>query len=665
VSPLVDGSARRDARWEALVPLALVFLCSCGPSFDRDAKRVLVIGMDGLDHRLVERMMNEGKLPNFARLRDLGGFRPLETSIPPESPVAWSNFITGMDPGGHGVKDFFVLDPAVQTADGLRDSVTVTEGETKSLRLFGCEIPISGPTPENIRRGRAFWQVLEEHEVPAVVNRIPANFPPVETAQRTISGMGTPSLNGDVESYTLFTDNLPPNRYEMQGGAVKEVFPSDGRVKASLPGPPGMCGDGEEVETEFVVYYDTRSEAAKIVVGEETVVVNAGEWSRWVPVSFELFPYVVSIDGICRFLLQEVAPDFRLYASSVQIDPRSPATAISTPSSYARDLYERVGFYHTKGLPMEFRALDDGALRLPDFVSQMEELRREEFRILTHELDRFDAGVLFCYFSHTDLPVHSLWNLIDPTSPSYDPDLSARYGGTIEEIYRGADETLGDVLGWLEDHPDVLLLVLSDHGMASFNRAVHLNTWLYENGYLALREGVEPGPGVGILAESVDWSKTRAYGFGFAGIFVNLQGRERKGIVSPEAAGDLMEQLRRELEEFTDPDTGEPVFKRIYRADEVYHGPAADEGPDVMVGTFRGYRVSDESAKGEVPAAVVVDNLAPWSGDHSMAHDEVPGVLFSNRPIAEGTPALYDVTATILAVYGIDPLPDMLGKSVF
>lgn len=686
----------------AWIAVTAVLFTGCGGSFKSDADRVLIIGMDGMDHQLVEQMMNEGKLPNFARLRDMGGFRPLTTSIPPESPVAWSNVISGRNPGGHGVKDFFLLDatdldlihedeskrPLV--AEGLRDSVSLTEGpDPKELSVFGYKIPLpfGGPTTTNARRGKAFWQVLENRSIPATINRMPANFPPVPTAQKTLTGMGTPELLGGTEAYTLYTDNLPPNRLDIGGGRIERVYPTpDGRViKSRLFGPPMFKapddkGHVPDATIDFVCYADADSQAVKIVIDdEETVLVNVGEWSRWVRVSFELFPFMVNVDGICRFLVQELSPDFRLYVSSIQFDPAAPAAEISTPADYSAKLSDELGLFHTKGLPMEYKALDDKVLRTEDFVGQMEQIRQEEFAILAHELDEFESGVLFCYFSHTDLPVHNLWNLRDPDSPTHDPEAAAKYGMVIEDIYRGADESLGDVLAWLELNPDVDLLVISDHGMAPYHRSFNLNTWLHENGYLVLKDGASPGDSVGVLYDSIDWSKTRAYGFGFAGIFINLSNREAFGIVSPEDASGLMEEIRARLLAYEDPEGGARVFKHVYRADEVYSGEETKtregdgseytEGPELIVGTYRGYRVSDDSAQGNVVEGVIEDNLAPWSGDHSMAHDEVPGILFSNRPIAAATPALYDITATVLAKYGISAEEmkqlEMIGKDVF
>ena len=74
-----------------------------------------MLGFDGLDFELTQRLMSEGRLPNFSRLAAQGGFAPLRTSIPAQSPVAWSTFVTGLQPGVHGIFDFVHRDPSTMT----------------------------------------------------------------------------------------------------------------------------------------------------------------------------------------------------------------------------------------------------------------------------------------------------------------------------------------------------------------------------------------------------------------------------------------------------------------------------------------------------------------------------------------------------------------------
>src|SRR5258705_10472306 len=72
--------------------------------------RVVILGFDGADAKLTEQWMNEGKLPNLAKLRDQGTFSPLRSTIPSQTPVSWSTFSTGLNPGRHAIFDFLKRD---------------------------------------------------------------------------------------------------------------------------------------------------------------------------------------------------------------------------------------------------------------------------------------------------------------------------------------------------------------------------------------------------------------------------------------------------------------------------------------------------------------------------------------------------------------------------
>src|SRR6266576_2460029 len=94
-------------------------------------ERVIVVGFDGVDARYTEQWMNEGKLPNLARLRDMGTFRPLRPTLPAQTPVSWSTFSTGIDPGRTGIFDFLRRDPKNYLP------VFAAFDETKEPFLFG------------------------------------------------------------------------------------------------------------------------------------------------------------------------------------------------------------------------------------------------------------------------------------------------------------------------------------------------------------------------------------------------------------------------------------------------------------------------------------------------------------------------------------------------
>ena len=87
-----------------------IFLTGCGPEAAQPEHRLVVLGFDGMDPNLAQQWMDDGSLPHFRDLAARGTFHPLGTSNPPQSPVAWSSFATGLGPGDHGIYDFLRRD---------------------------------------------------------------------------------------------------------------------------------------------------------------------------------------------------------------------------------------------------------------------------------------------------------------------------------------------------------------------------------------------------------------------------------------------------------------------------------------------------------------------------------------------------------------------------
>jgi predicted AlkP superfamily phosphohydrolase/phosphomutase len=286
----------------------------------------------------------------------------------------------------------------------------------------------------------------------------------------------------------------------------------------------------------------------------------------------------------------------------------------------------------------------------------------EHRRIFDLQFPRFQKGVFFFYFSSLDLNSHMLWRLTDPENPAYDATLASQYGTALQEFYQQMDQVLGAILPTLDK--DTTLLVLSDHGFAPYRRSFNLNTWLLNNGYITLKNVANPDDNQPLA--NVDWSETRAYGLGLNGLYVNLRGREREGIVQPGAEADrLLREIREKLVAARDPKNNLPVITRVDLATDVYQGPYAHDGPDALVGYNRGYRAGWKTILGGFPADVLEDNTNPWSGDHCIDYTLVSGVLLSNRKIRLATPALTDLAPTILAEFGIPKAKGMIGRSVF
>jgi predicted AlkP superfamily phosphohydrolase/phosphomutase len=256
-----------------------------------------------------------------------------------------------------------------------------------------------------------------------------------------------------------------------------------------------------------------------------------------------------------------------------------------------------------------------------------------------------------------------LWRHADPKypgrgHPARDPAVAAAHAHDIERFYRDVDAVLGRVRERLPD--GTRLLVMSDHGFQPYVRKFHLNAWLREHGYLVLANGGKTGR-VGL--DDVDWTRSRAYGIGFNGLYLNLAGRESRGIVRAEEADSLLAEIGAALEAERDPQTGEPVVLRAYPGREVFHGERAAEGPDLVVGYNQGYAGSDPSTLGEITEPVLEDNTSRWSGNHLIDPRLVPGVLLVNGKVAEGEHDLTDVTVSLLDHYGLPPAPGMIGTS--
>jgi predicted AlkP superfamily phosphohydrolase/phosphomutase len=621
--------------------------------------KILVFGFDGLDPRLLQMWMEAGKLPAFKRLVSQGGFRPLRTSIPPQSPVAWSNFITGTDPGGHGIFDFMLRDPETYIPVF---SGSVTEEAKTTLKLGDLVLPLSGGKVRNLIQGRAFWQILEDHDIPATVFKMPSNYPPVPTKQRTLSGMGTPDIKGYYGLFNYYTAEPIKINEDIGGGRIHQVYVDRNMVEAKLPGPTNTFKkERPESTVDFKVFVDPVNPVAKISYQDQEFILREKEWSGWKRVHFHLVP-TKSVSGICMFYLKEVRPHFKLYVTPINIDPASPALPISTPEGYAPELEKKFGPFFTKGLPADTSALDHDVLDEAEFLEQDDMILGERKKMFEYEFNRFDSGLLFYYVSSTDQRQHMFWRLLDRNHPMYDPGLASKYGVTIENIYIEADKLLDRAMQGLGK--DSLLLVMSDHGFNPFRRCFNLNTWLLENGYHKLRNPWSQEDSS--LFDNTDWSRTKAYGIGLNGLYINQKGREREGMVNPGVESDnLIHEIAHQLEQVIDPKTGERAILHAFIAKDVYKGRHLDLAPDIVLGFNYGYRISWGSPLGRFPRQVFEDNTEKWSGDHMSAPEVIPGIVVANRRFKAETPALYDLTATILDVFGIAKPEEMIGKSIF
>lgn len=667
-----------------------------------DHPRVVVLGIDGMDPDILAEVIEENpeRMTNFRRLIASGdGIQVLGTSCPPQSPVAWSNFITGMDAGGHGVFDFIHRD--LETRAPASSIMKVTQGSY--IGVPGrWQIPIGGSSEAN-RTGASFWGILRENGVPADIWRMPANFPVEPSLGLSFPGMMAPAIDsayGECSYYT--SDSL-----QHAGLSYKKaefVTERNGVIHSAITGPVHPLRVNEEgedliVRAPFTAYVDREANAVAICIEEgKTVVLGPGEWSDFVTLTFDTAPWgTMTQSGIARFYLRSIEPEFELYCSPVNLDPHSPVAPVSEPEDASAELADAIGPYYTQGMAEDVNALKKKVLTDEEFMQQANLVFLERNRMLDYALDRYtedDAGgLLFFYYSSVDLICHMMWRHADSAHPHHDAEFAAqdstwwseREGSTwkdvVKDLYMKFDPIVGEIMDRLGD--DITFIVMSDHGFASFRRKFNLNTWLLDEGYLVLKEGRErelerDDPAyhkVNIFDGCVDWSKTRAYGMGFNGLYLNLARREadfgpteenEAGIVQPGAEADaLLAEIKRKLEAIVDDATGLRPIVRCDLGKEVYHGPRQGEGPDIVVGYNAGYGNSDEASLGRVLHNVIDDNLGgTFNGHHLMAPEVVHGIMISNRPVREGFHSLHDVTVEVLGQYGIDKPKAMRGHRV-
>jgi len=628
------------AGWLAISLSALLLSGCARQSTQAASRRMIVLGIDGMDPGFLEAHWQS--LPNLTRLRNEGSFKRLATTIPPQSPVAWSTVATGLDPGGHGIFDFIHRDPATRLP--ISSMAEVTE-PSWNLHLGPYLIPVSSGSVQSLRSGRTFWQLLADRGITNTVIRIPANFPPADCEQDSLAGMGTPDLGGSFGTFTFFTDDPNETRNSVSGGRIVHLTVQKGSATLHIEGPPNSLRKDRAVTAfDVTVHADPAETVARFDIPEEQFILRQGEWSDWQRADFTLIPGLKSVSGIFRIYLQQVHPHLRIYVSPVNIDPENPALPISTPARFSRTLAGGLGPFYTQGIAEETSAFRAGILSKDEFLTQSRKVLADSLRMFHYELSRFSSGLLFYYFSSIDQNSHMLWG---------------KYEDDLLEIYRQVDAAIGDAMRL----PNTELLILSDHGFARFDRAVHLNTWLMQEGFLALDDPSKTGDEEGF--PHVAWDKTQAYALGLNGIYVNLIGRENGGSVSLADKQDVLHSIAQKLLAFRDPNTGEHVVDQVYFADKVYQGHNLKHAPDIIVGFRRGYRASWQTALGAVPKTTIEDNNQAWIGDHCMAADEVPGVLLSNRKIRAEQPRMVDVPATILNEFGVPKASGMLGQTVF
>jgi predicted AlkP superfamily phosphohydrolase/phosphomutase len=688
--------------------LAAALLLAAGAHAQQ--QKVIVLGFDGVDANYTERWMNEGKLPNMARLRAQGTFRPLLPTTPAQTPVSWSTFSTGIDPGRTGIFDFLRRDPktympvfaafdevtepflfgkrnplffalAVVLLFGLIAAILLLRRRrigavvflVVGIALAGAAfyatqkfIPAQRPGVVNRRQGIPFWEQAAKSGKKATIVHVPVTFPATDFHEgHMLSGLGVPDISARVGKPFYFTSELDFQRSGSNEFSIEVVQLEDnkGVIETKIQGPPNKLFDAPPYITipMTITVADDRN-SIKIDVSGKSYDLKAGEWTGWVDFVFPFNP-LIKVRGVSRFHLLSVQPEIKLYLSPINFDPRAlpPGFNVSAPADWAPELAKEHGLYKTIGWQIDTWAISEGFATEKIFWDDMEWTVTQSRKMFNAFLQRDDDLIVQC-FEFPDRVGHVFWRIVDPKHPAYDAKVAAEWGDAVLKSYQLMDEIVGDAMAAAEKK-NALLIVASDHGFASFRRSVHYNTWLVLNGYMTLKTGVEVKDrnvemlfDQGQFWENVDWSKTRAYAMGLGEMYVNLKGRESQGIVEPGTQYDALKQeLKTKLVAMVDPSTGEHPVRRVVTREEAYKKFDPNMIPDLVVMNNDGYRVSWQTSLGGVPKNVFEDNKNVWSGDHCSVDPEiVRGIFFTNRKLTSGrAPYIGDVYPTVLGALGV------------
>jgi predicted AlkP superfamily phosphohydrolase/phosphomutase len=616
-------------------------------------RRLVIVGLDGQDPALTDRFMAEGLLPNFKKLADAGCYRRLQTTFPAVSPVAWSSFSTGTQPGRHNIFDF--LDRDRRTYLPVLSSAHL--GSVKRfIRLGRFRIPRERPELRLLRKSKPFWVVLGEHRIWSTILRVPITFPPDRFYGAQLSAMSVPDLLGTQGTFLLFTTR-PALEHFKEGGTRVAVTIQQDRIDTEVEGPENpFAADARPLSVRLGIVLDRSRRLVEVHASGTRVTLTPGHLSDWVTLRFRAAPGI-TVSGITRLLVIEMDDHFSLYMSPINIDPEKPAMPVSHPLYYSMYLAKRIGPYATLGLAEDTWALNEGVTGEDVFLQQAYDIDRERQDMFFSALSRLRKGALVCVFDATDRIQHMFWRYLDPAHPAHSA-APGPHREAIADLYRHNDALVGRVMAQLDDRD--VLMVVSDHGFNSFRRGVNLNSWLHREGYLTLKPGSD---GRADWLRDVDWTATRAYSVGLTGMFLNVKGREGQGIVEPGPdAAALKAEIIKKLNGLRDGDKDAIAIREAFDTATLYAGPYVGNAPDLLIGYNTGYRVSWEGATGIVAGPVFDDNTRAWSGDHCIDPRLVPGVFFCSRAIETNDPALVDIAPTALRLFGIDPPAYMDGR---
>ena len=559
--------------------------------------RTILVGFDSFDPNIFNQLAGNGKLPNLAHFAEKGGYARLEFSSPPQTEVSWTSIASGTDPGGHGIFDFVHRNPTNYAPYvSLLPSKKGLFGD-EFARPFNTKTIFDEAANQGYQATALWWPAL-----------FPAN---PASPVRTIPGLGTPDIRGQLGVGTFFTVDPQIKKRKNQVGLL--VAQDGGRYIGEIPGPVLKNRSGVNTLKIPLIIDLLDHQSVRITIAGKSLELKKGNWSPILEIKFKAGPFFY-IHAITRVILTELKPTLSLYFLPIQIHPMHPTWRYGNPPGFIKQSWNNGGSFLSLGWPQDTNGLEENCITDEQFLALCKSIDTEREVVLTAHLNQFKSGLLGIVFDSLDRVQHMFRR--------DRPDI-------VEQWYIHLDNMVGRIFSRLEKvgTGKAQFYVLSDHGFSDFRYKVNLNYWLIKNGYMALKND----DGAADFS-NVNWKQTKAYAVGLNSLYLNIAGREGLGSVTADRIEPLLEKLMQELSHWYGPDD-RVVMKRVIPKHEAFSGPLVRFGPDVVLGYSSGYRASSETGLGKWNDSYFEINHDHWGADHCVDASEVPGIIIGTRDL--------------------------------
>ena len=563
----------------------------------------ILVGFDSFDPGTFESLSNKGEMPNLTLLAGKSGYSRLKVCAPPQTEVSWTSIATGADPGTHGIFDFVHRDPGTYLP---------------YVSILPTKVSAVGEQFIPPYTAKTIFSEAADMGYPAAALWWPALFPArLELPISTIPGLGTPDVRGQLGVGTYGTTDQAETKEKTRVTYLQEK--SKSKYVGYLEGPMTKTKEGiQPAKIEFTIDVLDGTNA-KLQIGKLELQLAIGKWSPIFEIKFKL-GLMFSVTAITQAIFTNSNGKIGIYFLPLQIHPLHSTWHYGAPKSFIKDSWNASPFL-TLGWPQDTTALEEACITDEQFLDLCELIFESRKKVFYHHLGNMKEGVLAGIFDGLDRVQHMFLRDHEDIAHNW---------------YRRLDGFVGDVRAKMNSlgMDKARLLVMSDHGFTSFKYKFHLNRWLAENGYIKFADDANAS------FANANWDETSAYALGLNSLYLNVKGREGKGILTAEQIEPMLAELKSKLLGLKGPDGGQVVSSVLLKHEAYNGGPYIRLGPDFVVGCSPNYRISADTGLGKAPIANdgngswLEVNHDHWGADHCIDPEAVPGVLFANRDVA-------------------------------